>query len=293
MRNFADILLAAIDKKQNPSVVGLDPRLDRIPDSIKEGKTPGEAILDFNKGIIDAISHVVPMVKPQIAFYEQYGADGIRAFIETIEYARSKKLLVLEDVKRNDIGSTAKAYAEAHLGGAFGGDAVTVNAYLGSDGVKPFLEKTSEGKGLFILVKTSNPSSGELQDKLLDDGRAVYELMAELVDKWGNDCIGERGYSAVGAVVGATYPKEAELLRKVMPRAIFLVPGYGAQGGGADDVVPCFNPDGYGAVVNSSRGVIFAYEKLGGEFDEAAGRAAEAMREDISKALKKADKWPW
>lgn len=291
--NFADELMKAIDKKQNPSIVGLDPRIESIPESVKEGKTEAEAFLAFNKGIIDAVCDTVPAVKPQNAFYEQYGAEGVRAYIDTIKYAKSKGLLVVGDVKRNDIGSTAKAYAQAHLGKAFGLDAVTVNAYLGTDGIKPFLEKTPEGKGIFVLVKTSNPSSGELQDKLLDDGRSVYEAMAELVKGWGKENEGTRGYNSVGAVVGATYPKEAELLRKIMPKTIFLVPGYGAQGGGADDVVPCFNEDGYGGIVNSSRGIIFAYKKLGGDFDEAAGKAAEAMREDLKKSLSKAGKWPW
>lgn len=291
--NFADTLMEAIDKKQNPSIVGLDPRIESVPDSVKQGKTPAEAFLAFNKDIIDAVADIVPAVKPQNAFYEQYGVEGIKSYIETVKYAKSKGLVVVGDVKRNDIGSTAKAYAAAHLGEAFGFDAVTVNAYLGTDGIKPFLEKTPEGKGLFVLVKTSNPSSGELQDKLLDDGRSVYEAMAELVDGWGKESLGSRGYNSVGAVVGATYPKEAELLRKIMPKTIFLVPGYGAQGGGADDVVPCFNSDGYGAIVNSSRGIIFAYQKQGGEHDEAAGKAAEAMREDLKKSLSKAGKWPW
>ncbi|MCD4740541.1 orotidine-5'-phosphate decarboxylase [archaeon] len=291
--NFADTLIKAIDKKQNPSIVGLDPRIESIPDAIKEGKNPAEAFLEFNKGIINAVKDTVPAVKPQIAFYEQYGVEGIKTFIETVQYAKSKGMVVVGDVKRNDIGSTAKAYANAHLGEAFGLDAVTVNAYLGTDGVQPFLDKTTEGKGMFILVKTSNPSSGELQDQLLDDGRSVYQAMAELVNGWGQNSIGEKGYNSVGAVVGATYPKEAERLREIMPKTIFLVPGYGAQGGGADDVLPCFNADGYGAIVNSSRGVIFAYQKQGGEFDEAAGKAAQAMKDDLKTSLRKAGKWPW
>jgi len=293
VKNFADRLLEAIEEKQNPSVVGLDPRIENIPQNIRKNTTPANAILEFNYRIIDAVAPIVPAVKPQIAFYEQHGAEGIKVFIETIKHAKKKGLVVIEDVKRNDVGSTARAYAEAHLGKAFNGDAVTVNAYLGSDGVKPFIEKARHGKGCFVLVKTSNPSSTELQDRKLADGSRVYEAMAKLVNEWGRESIGSNGYSAVGAVVGATFPREAERLRELMPRSFFLVPGYGAQGGEAGDVVPCFNDDGFGAIVNSSREIIFAYKKRGGRFDEAAALAAENMREALTLALKKNGKWPW
>ncbi len=316
--NLADRLLDAIDEKKNPSVVGLDPRLWRIPEHIKkeaEEKTnnpfeaAGRAIVKFNKGIIDAICDIVPAVKPQIAFYEKYGFEGIKAFKETINYAKEKGLIVIEDVKRNDIGSTAKAYASAHLGEvdmidgealSFDGDMVTVNPYLGYDGIKPFVEVCEEyGKGIFVLNKTSNPSSTELQDLVTDDNKIIYEVMAELINEWGKDLIGERGYSSVGAVVGATYPEEAEKLRDIMDNNLLLVPGYGSQGGTADDVIPCFNEDGYGAIVNSSRGIDYAYEKepfsdrFGPkEFDEASRKAALVMKEDIMDSLERGDKVP-
>ncbi|MGM0404914.1 MAG: orotidine-5'-phosphate decarboxylase [Thermoplasmatota archaeon] len=313
-KNLADRLLEAIDDKKNPSVVGLDPRINRIPDHIKEeagdrAKTPFEAVRyafeEFNKSIIDEIKDIVPAVKPQVAFYEQYGSQGMKAFEETIDYAKDKGLIVISDVKRNDIGSTAKAYASAHLGEverinkeftySFDSDMVTVNAYLGTDGVEPFLDVCKKyGKGIFVLVKTSNPSSGELQDKEIKGEGKVYELMGELVKEWGDDLVGDRGYSSVGAVVGATYPEEAEKLREMMKKAIFLVPGYGAQGGTADDIIPCFNDDGYGGIVNSSRGIIFAYErepyseKFGeNNFAEASRQAVLDMKTDIRKSLEK------
>ncbi|MFO7792922.1 MAG: orotidine-5'-phosphate decarboxylase [Candidatus Saliniplasma sp.] len=317
--NLADRLLEAIDNKKNPSVVGLDPRINRIPDHIKEeavdrAESPFEAVRyafeEFNKSIIDEIEDIVPAVKPQVAFYEQYGGHGLRAFEETIDYAKDKGLIVISDVKRNDIGSTAKAYAAAHLGEverinkdftySFDSDMVTVNAYLGTDGVEPFLDVCKKyAKGIFILVKTSNPSSGELQDKEIKGEGKVYELMGELVKKWGDDLVGHKGYSSVGAVVGATYPEEAEKLREMMKKAIFLVPGYGAQGGTADDIIPCFNDDGYGGIVNSSRGIIFAYEKEPysekfGEnnFAKASRQAVLDMKNDIRRSLEKGKKVP-
>ncbi|MFP4186132.1 MAG: orotidine-5'-phosphate decarboxylase [Thermoplasmata archaeon] len=313
--NLADRLLDAIDEKKNPSVVGLDPRLWRIPDHLKERakketddpfKAAGETIFEFNKGIIDGVSDIVPAVKPQVAFYEKYGVEGIRAFKKTIEYAREKGLIVVEDVKRNDIGSTAEAYASAHLGEvdmiegnalSFDGDIVTVNPYLGSDGIEPFVEVCEEyGKGIFILDKTSNPSSSELQDLTTESGKKIYEVMAELIDGWGEGLIGERGYSSVGVVVGATYPEEAERLREIMENNLFLVPGYGSQGGTADDVIPCFNDDGYGAIVNSSRGIDYAYEddeEFGPkEFDKASRKAALEMKDDIMRSLEKGGKVP-
>ncbi len=316
--NLADRLLYAIDDKKNPSVVGLDPRLWRIPDHLKQKakeetddpfKAAGKAILEFNKGIIDAIHDIVPAVKPQVAFYEKYGAEGIKAFKETIDYAKNKGLIVIEDVKRNDIGSTAKAYASAHLGEvdiidgkipSFDGDMVTVNPYLGSDGIDPFLDICKENsRGIFVLDKTSNPSSSELQDLVTKDDKKIYEVMAELINEWGEDLVGERGYSSVGAVVGATYPEEAERLREIMHNNLFLVPGYGSQGGTADDVIPCFNEDGYGAIVNSSRGIDYAYEKEPfsdrygpEEFDEASRKAALVMKEDIMDSLERGGKVP-
>lgn len=283
--NFADRLIAAIKNKKSVACVGLDPHWDQIPAFLKEGRTPGEAILAFNKGIIDAISDLVPIVKPQLAFYEKFGMDGLGAFWETIKYAKEKGLLVLADGKRDDIGSTAVAYAQAYLDtkGEFGQyiDALTVNAYLGSDGVKPFVDLCREhDKGIFVLVKTSNPSSGELQDLRLADGMTVKEKMASLVARWGQDLEGKEGYSAIGAVVGATYPEDFEKLRAQMPQQIFLIPGYGAQGGTAADLKTCFDEQGLGAIVNSSRGIIFAYTKDSKYSEE---DFAEAAREAVLK----------
>lgn len=277
--HFADRLNAAITQKGSPICVGLDPRLEQLPEFIKTKaqkahKNPftaaAESILEFNKGIIDAVADLVPIVKPQIAFFEQYGYEGMRAFYETLNYARQKGALTLVDVKRGDIGSTAEAYAKAFLGKidlfgkettCFDADAVTINPYLGWDGVKPFAEQARKyGKGVFVLVKTSNKSSGDLQDLEMKDGKTAYEIMGHYLDSWGADDVGESGYSLLGAVVGATYPQQAAKLRKIMPQTIFLVPGYGAQGGTAADVKPCFNADGRGAIVNSSRGIIFAWE---------------------------------
>ncbi len=314
--NAADRLLKAIDEKQNPSVVGLDPRIELIPEFLKEeaeneGVEPFgivyNAITKFNRAIIDEIADIVPAIKPQMAFYEQYGHWGVRAMEDTIVYAKNRGLFVIEDVKRSDIGSTAQAYADGHLGmvkkvdtfrtSSFGADMVTVNPYLGLDGIKPFTDVCKEfDKGIFVLAKTSNPSSGELQDLMLKTGEPVYEKIASLINRWGKDLVGERGYSSVGAVVGATYPEIGKRLRDIMPEAIFLVPGYGAQGGGADDVVPCFNEDGFGAIVNSSRGITFAYQKDGysqEDFATAARDAALKMKVSICDALERAGISPW
>ncbi len=310
--HFADRLIEAVKKKGNPICVGLDPRLEQIPSQIKEKalksggsptKAAAEAVLEFNKGIIDVVADLVPVVKPQIAFYEIFGHDGIWAYQETLKYAKSKGLITIADAKRNDIGSTAEAYARAFLGEVelfegdqevvmpmFDADSLTVNAYLGWDGIKPFVEEGAKyGKGIFALVKTSNPSGADLQDLELKEGGRIYEVMGGLMDSWGDDHVGESGYSLVGAVVGATYPAQAAELRKIMPKSIFLVPGYGAQGGGAEGVKPCFNKDGLGAIVNSSRGIIFAYEKME-KFDEAsyADAAREAvleMKKDLGSVL--------
>lgn len=299
--HFIDRLIDAIKAKGSPICAGLDPRLELIPNFIKEEKiakrgrsfvAAGEAILEFNKGIIDAISDLVPAVKPQFAFYAQYGFSGIRAFEETCKYAQSKDLLVIADAKCNDIGSTAQAYANAFLGESdlFGEkvanlncDALTVNPYLGFDGIKPFVEVCkTKGKGIFVLVKTSNKSSGDLQDRMLaEEKMRNYELMAHFLESWGVDEMGESGYSCIGAVVGATYSAEAKHLRKLMPHSYFLVPGYGAQGGKAADVKACFNEDGLGAIVNSSRDIIFAWQKMGDEKNYAS-----AARETVLKTKK-------
>lgn len=296
-------LVENIKKTDAPIVVGLDPMIDYVPKFIlddafeKYGETlegAGEAIFNFNKGIIDATYDLIPAVKPQIAMYEQFGIPGMVAFKRTVDYAKEKGLVVIGDVKRGDIGSTSAAYATAHLGKVqvglhkyegFGEDFATVNPYLGTDGIKPFIDVCKEeNKGIFILVKTSNPSSGEFQDRLID-GKPLYEWVGEKVAEWGESHMGD-DYSYVGAVVGATYPKMGEVLRKLMPKNYILVPGYGAQGGSGKDLKPFFNEDGLGAIVNSSRGIICAYkkdEKYGEEnFGDAAREAVEKMKEDIN-----------
>jgi orotidine-5'-phosphate decarboxylase len=287
--HFADRLAEAVKKKNSVICVGLDPRWDQLPKDIQEkfgsdfeGKA--KAFLEFNKGIIDAVTDLVPVVKPQIAFYEALGHHGFWAFEETCKYAQEKGLLVIADAKRNDIGSTAAAYAETFLSGeVVQADALTVNGYLGLDGILPFVKMCDKKeKGIFILVKTSNPSSGDLQDRVTaDENMSIAELMGHFVDSWGDDSLGE-GYSAVGAVVGATFPAELEKLRGVMKKAWLLVPGYGAQGGGAEDVKAAFDENGLGAVVNSSRGIIFAYEKDGGDYKKAARAAVERMNDDLN-----------
>jgi orotidine-5'-phosphate decarboxylase len=302
LENFADKLIAAIKAKDSVVCVGLDPRVDQIPSCImremaEHYEDPLElyanAVLTFNKGIIDAVKDHAVIVKPQSAFYELLGSQGVRALEETCQYAQDQGLLVLLDAKRGDIGSTAAAYAKAYLGEDTPVDALTVNAYLGADGIMPFLDECgTNGKGIFILVKTSNPSSGDLQDRITaDENMSIAELMANFVETWGFDHTGENGYHSVGAVVGATYPKEAAKLRKVMPGTIFLVPGYGAQGGGAEDVRPCFDENGLGAIVNSSRGIIFAYEKVegpedGSHYADVAREATIAMKEALNQVRK-------
>ena len=302
-------LIAKIQKTGAPIVVGLDPMLNYIPEHIQKkafaeyGETlegAAEAIWQFNKEIVDKTYDLIPAVKPQIAMYEQFGIEGLKAYKKTVDYCKSKDLVVIGDIKRGDIGSTSAAYAVGHLGkvqvgsktyAGFDEDFATVNPYLGSDGVKPFIDVCKqENKGLFILVKTSNPSSGEFQDQKID-GKPLYELVGEKVAQWGEEHMGESGYSYVGAVVGATYPEQGEILRKVMPKSFILVPGYGAQGGKGKDLVHFFNEDGLGAIVNSSRGIIAAYkqeayEKFGAEnFGDASRAAVEAMIADIQGAL--------
>ena len=301
-------LTEKIKKLEAPIVVGLDPMMKFIPEQIQKaayaeyGETlegAAEAIWQYNKRIVDAICDLVPAVKPQIAMYEQFGIPGVIAFKKTVDYCKGKGLVVIGDVKRGDIGSTSEAYAVGHLGKVqvgekfyygFDEDFATVNPYLGSDGVKPFIKVCQEEKkGIFVLVKTSNPSSGELQDKL-SDGKPIYELVGEQVAAWGEECMGD-SYSYIGAVVGATYPEQGRILRKVMPKAFILVPGYGTQGGKGADLVHFFNEDGLGAIVNSSRGIIAAYQqekyaRYGAENYADASRAAVLdMREDIAGAL--------
>lgn len=298
-----DKLIERIDALDNPTVVGLDTSFDYLPEEMRKGvenfADAAAAIVAFNKKLIDAVAGVVPAVKVQIAYYEMYGVSGLEAFAKTCDYAREKGLIVMTDAKRNDIGATAECYAKAYLGetavgehayAAFESDFLTVNGYLGSDGIKPFLNwMKKKDRGIFVLVKTSNPSSGELQDQKLQNGKTVYEYMGSLVEEWGKEVIGQYGYSSVGAVVGATHPKQAEILRKEMPHTFFLIPGYGAQGGTADDLRVCFDRNGRGGIVNSSRGILCAYrqEKYAGlSFDEAAYRACIAMKEDLNRAIK-------
>ncbi len=301
-------LIAKIQKTKAPIVVGLDPMLSYIPEHIQKkafeeyGETlegAAEAIWQFNKEIVDKTYDLIPAVKPQIAMYEQFGIEGLKAYKKTIDYCKSKDLVVIGDIKRGDIGSTSAAYAAGHLGKVqvgskcyvpFDEDFATVNPYLGSDGVKPFIEVCQEeGKGLFILVKTSNPSSGEFQDQLVN-GRPLYELVGEKVAEWSEEHMGDT-YSYIGAVVGATYPEMGAALRKLMPKTFILVPGYGAQGGQGKDLVNFFNEDGLGAIVNSSRGIIAAYKQekyasFGAEsFGDASRAAVEDMAADIRQAL--------
>lgn len=303
-------LIANIEKKDAPIVVGLDPMLAYVPEQIQKrafaeyGETlkgAAEAILEYNKGIIDSTCDLIPAVKPQIAMYEQFGIEGLIAYHKTCMYAKEKGLVVIGDIKRGDIGSTSTAYAIGHLGKvqvgshAFAGfdeDFVTVNPYLGTDGVKPFVDVCNEyDKGIFVLVKTSNPSSGEFQDQLVGD-RPLYELVAKKVVEWGEQSM-DNAYSNVGCVVGATYPEMGKVLRKLMPNTYILVPGYGAQGGKAEDLVHYFNADGLGAIVNSSRGIIAAYKQdkyaaFGPEkYAEASRQAVKDMIADINGARAK------
>ena len=301
-------LVQKIQKTKAPICVGLDPMLNYIPSHIIQkafaeyGETlegAAEAVWQYNKEIVDHTYDLIPSVKPQIAMYEQFGIEGLKAYAKTVEYCQQKGLIVIGDVKRGDIGSTSSTYAVGHLGNVkvgsnictgFNTEFITVNPYLGTDGVKPFVDVCNEqDKGIFVLVKTSNPSSGEFQDKLID-GRPLYELVAEKVVEWG-DASMDGAYSNVGAVVGATYPEMSKILRKLMPRTYFLVPGYGAQGGTAQDLKHCFNEDGLGAIVNSSRGIIAAYKqekysKFGPEhFAEASRQAVIDMIADINSVL--------
>jgi len=321
MTNFADKLLNKIGQCNNPTVMGLDPKLEYLPEPLlnqwkgqcEDKQTETEmAIFDFNRLLIDAVYDIIPAIKPQFAYYEMYGIHGIAALRKTISYAQEKGMLVIADAKRNDIGTTATAYANAIIGETkiiddsmaemFHCDCITVNGYLGIDGIKPFIDVAKEkGKGLFILVRTSNPSAGDLQDLKLEDGRLVFEAMAENVEKWGQELIGESGFSSVGAVVGATWPEQAVKARQLMPHALILVPGYGAQGGSGKDAVASF-VNGKGGIVNASRSLMCAWKKAeydpmektdmkgpAGEtllgFQKATRMEAMRMRDDLNAAL--------
>ena len=309
--NITDKLCDKIIKTKNPSVIGLDPDISKIPECYKnnvKSKSPFEAVGDmlfeFSRDIIDTVSELVPAVKPQIAFYEKYGSYGVAAFEKTVAYAKSKGLVVIEDAKRNDIGNTVKAYADGHLGrvelldGSYkpsvDADFLTVTPFLGSESIKPFIDVcVKNSKGIFVLVKTSNTSSGEIQDVVASDGMTISQNIAKYVSEQADTYTGEHGYSSIGAVVGATYPEEAVTLGKIMPKSYFLVPGYGAQGGCAKDILPCFNEDGLGAIVNSSRGILYTHmsdeERTQCSREEYIASVKEAtlqMRENIYSVLK-------
>lgn len=294
-----DTLVEKIIQTQNPVCVGLDTALEYLPEEmraeVKDFDGAAAAIFEFNKNIIDSVFDIVPAVKVQIAYYEQYGVAGLHAFAKTCAYAKQKGLIVITDAKRNDIGATASRYSAAFLGetdlgevknSAYPSDMLTVNGYLGTDGIAPFAEDCKKyGKGIFVLVKTSNPSSGELQDLKLADGRTVYECMGDMVEAWGADTVGSNGYSAVGAVVGATHPEQAKILRARLPHTFFLIPGYGAQGANAEMLKSCFHKNGMGGIVNNSRGILCAYKKRGGTYAQAARAACLEMKADLLSVL--------
>ena len=306
MTNAMDKLIEKIKQTNNPTVMGLDPRYDAVPEFIRKKYGTDisgvcKAILEFNKGLVDSVCGIIPAVKPQIAFYEMLGIEGIKLFKETCEYAKQKGMIVIADIKRGDIGTTAEGYSNAFLGrtaigeenyGIFDVDFVTLNPYLGTDSIKPFIEDCKKyGKGAFILVKTSNKSSGELQDLRLEEGKTIYEKVAELVQMWGEELIGENGYSSIGAVVGATYPKQIEELREIMPNSYFLIPGYGAQGGKAEDIALGFK-NGLGGIVNASRSLMSAYKSdrwkdtySAEEYMEATRAEAERMRDELNASI--------
>ena len=298
MKNIIDQLIEKIKIMKNPTVIGLDPRYEMLPKCVKD-KYPktlegvGQAIIEYNKALIDAIYDIIPAIKPQIAFYEMYGIPGMQAFKVTCEYAKQKGMFVIADIKRGDIGSTAQGYSNAYLGktkieeneqSLYDIDFVTVNPYMGTDCVKPFIDDCKKyNKGLFILVKTSNPSSGELQDVKLENGEEVYTRVAKYVEKWGEELRGEYNYSSISAVVGATYPEQLKQLRPIAPHTYFLIPGYGAQGGKAEDIALGFDENGLGGIVNASRSLMCAYKSdmWKGKFEEkdyAKATRAEAIR---------------
>ncbi len=301
---ITDKLIEKIIDMQNPTCVGLDTLFDYLPDEMKAGVTTfdgvAERVFDFNKKLIDTLCDIIPSVKVQIAYYEMYGTAGMKAYEETLKYAAEKDLVVIADAKRNDIGSTAACYAKTFLGEtqvntlslkAFPADYVTVNGYLGTDGIAPFVDECkNHDKGIFVLVKTSNPSGAEIQNVVLENGMPMYEYVGGLVEKWGESTVGTYGYSAVGAVVGATHPTEAARLRAVLPHTFFLIPGYGAQGGNAEMLKSCFDTNGLGGVVNNSRGILCAYKKLGGTYYGAARAATVAMQKDLASVIGKMGK---
>ena len=308
MKNAVDFLIDKIKETNNPTVIGLDPRYEMLPDYIKnkygkDVKSVCDGILEYNKSLIDNTFDIIPAVKPQIAFYEMFGIEGMRCFKETCKYAKEKGMIVIADIKRGDIGTTAGGYSNAYLGKTLVGDKeesfydidfVTVNPYLGSDGVIPFIEDCKKyNKGIFVLVKTSNKSSWELQDLKLENGKTVYEKVAELVNEWGKDSIGEYGYSNVASVVGATYPEQLKSLREIMPQSYFLIPGYGAQGGKAEDIALGFK-NGFGGIVNASRSLMCAYksdlwkDKFSAEdYAKATREEAIRMRDELNNAIGK------
>lgn len=304
MRNQMDRLMEKIEKLQNPTVIGLDPRPEMIPLEIRkkyDNSVEGisKAVIEWNHRLIDAVQEIIPAIKPQLAFYEMLGIEGMKAFEDTCNYAKQKDMIIIADNKRGDIGSTAEAYAKAYLGkvsigekkeSIFDVDFVTVNPYLGIDGVKPFIDICKEeGKGAFILVKTSNPYSGEIQDLRTEDGIEIYKKVALLVEEWGKELIGEKGYSSIAAVVGATYPKQLQELRQIMPHSYFLIPGYGAQGGKANDIALGFDKNGLGGIVNASRSLICAYQKeenRGLSIEEATRQEAIQMKEELNQAIR-------
>lgn len=297
-----DRLIDRIKLTDNPSVIGLDTCIDYLPEDMRAKcvtlSEAGKQITKFNFDLIDTLKDVIPAVKVQVAYYEMYGVDGMIAFRDTVKYARENGLYVIADIKRNDIGSTAGAYSKGYIGKTtladgsevtpFESDFITINGYLGSDGILPFVADCKQyDKGAFVLVKTSNPTSGELQDKIMDGGKTLYDNMATLVDGWGSLLIGKYGYSSIGAVVGATHTEQAKLIRKAHPNTFFLIPGYGAQGGKAEDLAVCFQ-DGVGGIVNSSRGILCAYRKAaykGLDYKQAALQAALDMKEDITRHI--------
>ena len=307
MKNIIDTLIEKIKETKNPTVMGLDPRYEMLPKCVTE-KYPqtlegvAQAIVEYNKALIDATYDIIPAVKPQIAFYEMFGIPGMEVFKETCEYAKQKGMIVIADIKRGDIGSTAQGYSNAYLGktkigdieqSIFDVDFVTVNPYMGTDCVKPFIDDCKKyNKGLFILVKTSNPSSGELQDLKFENGKEVYKQVAELVEKWGEELVGENGYSSIAAVVGATYPEQLKQIREIALHTYFLIPGYGAQGGKVEDIALGFDKNGFGGIVNASRSLMCAYksDKWKDKFEEedyAQATRAEAirMRDELNQVL--------
>ncbi|BEP30079.1 orotidine-5'-phosphate decarboxylase [Helicovermis profundi] len=302
-----DKLIEKVDLKKSHIVVGLDPRIELMPENfiskkIREGASLSNILFEFNKKIIDSVYDLVPAVKPQVAYYEMYGIEGMIAFRDTIKYAKEKGLIVISDVKRSDIGSTSKAYSNAHLGKVlfsgkqvndFKTDAVTINPYLGSDTVKEFIEDIKEDGGMiFLLVKTSNKSSGEIQDRI-SNNKKIYEYVCASINSFADDTLGKNNYHSIGAVTGATYSSELSQIRKLIPRSYLLVPGYGAQGGKGSDVVSGFNKDGLGALVNSSRGIIYAFNRIGKNIGESARIAVKEMNEDINLNLKNVNKYRW